>query len=64
MSENMKKMRLKLEDLKIQSFVTTLSDAERQKIKGGAPIISNNGDPCDTYPACPPFTIRSECAPC
>jgi hypothetical protein len=37
MNENMKKMRLKLEDLKVQSFVTALSNEVKLKILGGRP---------------------------
>jgi GWxTD domain-containing protein len=70
-SQSIKKMRLKLKDLKVQSFITALSDAEKIRIKGGAPEISNNGEPCPTCPkppydgtCCPPLTAHSECNVC
>jgi hypothetical protein len=41
-----KKLKLKLEDIKIQSFVTNLSEEEQNKIKGGTDVAT-----C-TFPCC------------
>ncbi len=65
-----KKMKLDLEDLNVQSFVTSLQDNEQQKVKGGIPLTCNTcDDDCSvTYIwACP--TDRNwptcyTCGPC
>lgn len=38
-----KKMKLKLEDLKVHSFVTTLNKHEEVKLKGGLPPLPESG---------------------
>ncbi len=45
MEEKMKK-KLKLEDIKIESFVTSLSEEERIKIYGGKPGATEPDDTC------------------
>jgi len=39
-----KKIKLSLEDLKVQSFVTTLSNAEKSALRGGERLILNPGE--------------------
>ncbi len=46
MNENMKKTRLKLEDLKVQSFVTSLNDDEKMKLKGGLENTAGCSNEC------------------
>lgn len=40
-----KQQKLKLEDLKVQSFVTALSDQEQSRLMGGLTRICSNQDP-------------------
>ncbi len=53
-----KKLKLKLEDLKIQSFVTLLTEDEKKKFKGGGSVD------CDSthYPCCH-TTFEPTCRP-
>lgn len=46
-----KKVKLDLEDLKVQSFITSLEKSEQQQVKGGLPVTCNTcGDECSiTY---------------
>jgi hypothetical protein len=52
--------KLTLEDLKVQSFVTALTEAEARLIVGG---VSTPGDPgnCNSLVGCPTRTYRSQC---
>jgi hypothetical protein len=43
----MKKEKLNISDLKIQSFVTSLSDAEKETIAGGSTFAT--GVPCKAF---------------
>jgi hypothetical protein len=46
-----KKIKLNLEDLKVESFVTTLNDEEKYRIKGG--VLNNlDGEPTADHPIC------------
>lgn len=47
-----KKMRLKVEDLKIQSFVTTLQKDEKVTLKGGVIPIGESGTGCGSEIGC------------
>jgi hypothetical protein len=49
--------KLTLEDLKVQSFVTALTDAESRLIVGGV----STPDGCITLVGCPTRTYRSQC---
>lgn len=49
--------KLTLEDLKVQSFVTALTDAEAQLIVGG----DSTPDGCASTVGCPTRTYRSQC---
>ena len=49
--------KLTLEDLKVQSFVTALTDAEAQLIVGG----QSTPDGCSSTVGCPTRTYRSQC---
>lgn len=48
--------KLRLEDLKIQSFVTHLGDNEKDRVLGGG--AENTGTNCDTLADC---TVESYC---
>ncbi len=50
-----KRMKLDLEQLKVQSFVTSLKDEEKADVKGGSNYFKcSQGAPCDTeFVSCP-----------
>lgn len=64
--------KLKLSDLKIQSFVTSLENGEKKKVKGGGTILLTNCAEdtcleCETTPSCvcdTYFSCISDCGTC
>ncbi len=47
-----KKLKLDLNALKVQSFVTSLPDKDKSKIKGGDVVTKNPGGTCTCATAC------------
>lgn len=60
-----KKLKLNLNELKVQSFITTLNDAERNMLRGGGSEeqVSCTGPDCVESCTCPTDCSCATCPP-